>query len=166
MLQPLVRRTWAPVGQTPIHTMSSKHDRLSVISAITVSPNRRRLGFYFCIYDENINADGVVLFLRWIQRHIQRNLLVVWDRLNAHRTAERRIRRRSGNRIHFEYLPSYSPELNPVEQVWCHSKWVDLSNHLPHDVIELSDNVFASLAIMQTQQQLLRSFFDHAGLPL
>ncbi|MFC1611462.1 IS630 family transposase [Myxococcota bacterium] len=125
MLQPLVRRTWAPIGQTPIHTMSSKHDRLSVISAITVSPNRRRLGFYFCIYDENINADGVVLFLRWIQRHIQRNMIVVWDRLNAHRTAERRIRRRSGNRILFEYLPSYSPELNPVEQIWCHSKWVD-----------------------------------------
>ncbi|MFC1611717.1 PhzF family phenazine biosynthesis protein, partial [Myxococcota bacterium] len=41
-----------------------------------------------------------------------------------------------------------------------------LTNYLPHDVIELSDNVFASLAVTQTQQKLLRSFFDHAGLPL
>ena len=146
--------------------MSAKHDRLSVISAITVSASRRRLGFYFHIHDENVDATKAVEFVRWIQRKLQRKLIVVWDRLNAHRTAERRIKDRSGNRIHFEYLPSYSPQLNPVEQIWQHSKWVDLSNHLPRDVFELSDNVFSSLAVMQTEQQLLRSFFAHAGLPL
>lgn len=49
MLQPLVRRTWAPRGQTPIQYNSDRHDRLSVISALTVAPVRQRLGVYFLI---------------------------------------------------------------------------------------------------------------------
>ncbi len=38
MLAPLVRRTLAPRGKTPIVDCSDSHDRISVISAITVSP--------------------------------------------------------------------------------------------------------------------------------
>jgi hypothetical protein len=54
MLQPLVRRTWAPRGETPVHRTWDRHHRLSVISALTVSPNRRRLGLYFSMHDANI----------------------------------------------------------------------------------------------------------------
>lgn len=38
MLAPLARRTLAPRGQTPILDCSDRHDRISVISAITLSP--------------------------------------------------------------------------------------------------------------------------------
>ena len=37
MLQPVVRRTWAPRGQTPILRQWDRRDRLSTISAITVA---------------------------------------------------------------------------------------------------------------------------------
>ncbi|MBI4758435.1 MAG: IS630 family transposase, partial [Chloroflexi bacterium] len=35
MLQPVVRRTWAPQGKTPIQYSWDRHDRLSVLAAIT-----------------------------------------------------------------------------------------------------------------------------------
>ena len=54
MLQPGVRRTWAPRGQTPIHHSWDRHDRLSVISAITIAPQRRRLGLHF---DMNLSQN-------------------------------------------------------------------------------------------------------------
>src|SRR3954451_9053773 len=41
MLAPVVRRTMAPRGQTPILDCSDKHDRISVIRAITLSPRAR-----------------------------------------------------------------------------------------------------------------------------
>jgi hypothetical protein len=55
MLQPTVRRTWAPRGETPISHAWDRHDRLSVLSALTVSPGargrrrrrRRRVGLLF-----------------------------------------------------------------------------------------------------------------------
>jgi transposase len=44
MLQPPVRRTWAPKGHTPIHYSWDRHDRLSVNGALTVSALQQRLG--------------------------------------------------------------------------------------------------------------------------
>ena len=45
-----------------------RHDRLSVISALTVSPQRRRLGLYFDIFDHNIVTDDVVEFVAHLVR--------------------------------------------------------------------------------------------------
>jgi len=44
MLQPLLRRTWAPCGKTPMLRCSQRHDRISTISVLTISPGHQRLG--------------------------------------------------------------------------------------------------------------------------
>ena len=54
MLRPCVVRTWAPRGQTPRLKSWERRERLSVISAITVSPVRKRLGLYFEILRKNV----------------------------------------------------------------------------------------------------------------
>jgi hypothetical protein len=56
LLQPLNRRTWALRGETPIQYASARHDRLSVIGAVTLSPQRRRISTYWQFYDGNIVA--------------------------------------------------------------------------------------------------------------
>jgi hypothetical protein len=53
MLQPLVRRTWAPRGQTPVLRSWDRHDRWSVMGALTAAPWALRLNFYFEFYDHN-----------------------------------------------------------------------------------------------------------------
>ena len=46
-LNPLVRRTWAPKGHTPVLTGFGRHRRkVSTIAAISVAPGRRRVGLY------------------------------------------------------------------------------------------------------------------------
>ena len=66
MLQPLVRRTWAPQGDTPILRQWQRHDRLSAIGAITLAPRRRPIGLYWTLLDHNICAEDVVNFLRQV----------------------------------------------------------------------------------------------------
>ena len=165
MLQPLVRRTWAPVGATPVHVASARHDRLSAIAALTVSPIRKRVNLYFDMQGDNIRGPDVATFVRKVRRAVGSDLHVVWDRLNAHRTAERLLGD-LGDSIVFDYLPGYAPELNPVEQVWAHSKHGDLANHAPNDIMELLDSVFDSLVSKKDKQTLLANFFAHAELPL
>jgi len=60
MLQPTVRRTWAPRGQTPILKSYDRHDRLTAVSAVTVSPQRRRLGLVLDLswFSVNWNREG------------------------------------------------------------------------------------------------------------
>jgi CheY-like chemotaxis protein len=50
--------TRAPKGETPIQRQWERHDRLSVISAITVAPRRRRLALYSRIEDQQHLRGG------------------------------------------------------------------------------------------------------------
>ena len=87
MLQPLVRRTWAPRGQTPVMYSWDRHDRLSVVAALSVSARRRQIGLYFRTHEKNITAEEVETFLRQVQRSLRRQLIVVMDRWPVHRKA-------------------------------------------------------------------------------
>jgi transposase len=166
MLQPVVRRTWAPRGITPVHRSWDRHDRLSTISAITVSPKRRRLGLYFQIYRDNIRAPQAVSFIRHLRRQLGGGkLLVVWDRLNVHRTATKTLTKK-GDSVHVEWLPPYAPDLNPVEAVWRHAKYADMANLIPENLNHLQTELIVSLHFQSRDGELLRSYFRHADLPI
>lgn len=166
MLQPVVRRTWAPRGRTPIHRCWDRRDRLSATSAISISPRRRHLGLYFDIVDHNIVTDDFEGFVERLLGRLPRGIIVVLDRWSVHRAGARRLLRRFPRRLQIEWLPAYAPQLNPVEQVWSRTKHGDLANYLPEDVIELGRAVAASLRRSGRQHKLLRSFFQHARLKL
>jgi len=64
LLIPTVRKTWAPRGHTPVVRHRYRHDRISVISGVSVAPRRRRIGLYFQAHEDNIRHDEVCAFLR------------------------------------------------------------------------------------------------------
>jgi transposase len=166
MLQPVVRRSWAPRGQTPIHYSWERHERLSVISGITVAPLRRRLGLYFQIYDHNIRSQEVIAFLSAVHRRLRRKFILVLDRYSVHRKAVRQLQAEHPDWLEVAWLPAYAPDLNPVELVWNRAKYSDMANFIPEDVRDLHQAITTSLASISTQSQLIRSFFRHAGLEL
>jgi hypothetical protein len=164
MLQPLVRRTWAPRGQRPVMYCWDRHDRLSVIAGLTLSAERRRVGLYFAIHDQSVKTDQVESFIREVQRQVKKPLTVVMDRLPAHRSAAKRLA--DDKRFVVEWLPGYAPDLNPVEALWSKTKYGDLANYVPHDVCDLEVEAEFSLAATHGNQQLMKSFFHTAHLKL
>lgn len=164
MLQPVVRRTWSPRGRTPIITSWDRHDRLSVISALTIPPLRRRLGLHFDVQGCNFRTPDIYRFLSWLLSKLQRPLTVILDRLSAHRGAASRLKARFGKRIKFEWLPAYAPTLNPVEHVWGHTKHGDLANYVPENIDALKEELIDSLERKRGNGDLLRSFFRQAKL--
>jgi hypothetical protein len=89
MLQPTVRRTWAPRGHTPIHHSWDRHDRLSVTGAIIISPVQKRLGFYFPMSPHNLTGDDLFACVQLLRGHLKRPLLIIWDRFSGHKKAAR-----------------------------------------------------------------------------
>jgi len=88
MMAPLVRRTWAPRGATPIMLQRGRsHEKVSAIAALVVSPRRDNVRLFFRLHpDENIKTPLILSFLRQLSRQLgKKPFLVVWDRLNAHR---------------------------------------------------------------------------------
>ena len=162
MLRPLVRRTWAPKGERPVLYCWDRRDRLSVIAGLTLSPRRRNIGLYFATHRHNVTADEVEAFVRNVHRQLGRRLIVVMDRLPAHRSAAKRLA--DDARFEVEWLPAYAPDLNPVEPCWGHTKCGDLANYAPGDVLDLKIETELSLEAKRADQTLLRSFFQAARL--
>lgn len=166
-MQPTRRRTWAPRGQTPVHKCWDRHERLSVCGALTCSPQRKRLGFAFRLHSHNIRTPHLLAFLRLLHRQVRRPLLFVLDRWSVHRAAVAHlVAQRPPWLVAVAWLPAYAPDLNPVEQIWNHTKYRELANYLPEDGAALQDAVGVSLASTRFQQPLLRSCFGYAKLKL
>jgi transposase len=103
------------------------------------------LGLYFELFDHNVTAYESESFVAELLQHFPRGIILVWDRWMVHRSAGRRLRERFLRRVQVELLPAYAPDLNPVEQVWRHTKHVDLPNYLPSDADDLGQAVKGAL---------------------
>ena len=57
--------------------------------------------------------------------------MIIFDRLSAHIAAQKFFEREHPLWFFFEYLPPYSPELNPVELCWQMMKNVSMANFVP-----------------------------------
>ena len=165
MLTPTVVRTWAPRGQTPVFRHSQRHDRVSVISGVSVSPQRHRVGLYFQWHHHNIRDLEAVAFLRHLLRHLRGPIVLVWDRLGVHRAQLVQRLCRRVPRLHLEFLPAYAPELNPDEGVWRQAK-KRLANASPADRFDLALDVLRELERLRRSPALLWSCITHSGLTL
>jgi transposase len=168
MLAPLVQRTWAPRGHTPIITVADPHDRISAIGAMTISPARRHFGFHYHLLADNANFHGasVVSFVNQIQRRLPSPITIVWDTIRIHtdRAVENYLSTHPSIRI--ESLPPYAPELNPVDYVWSYVKYDRLANYCPSNLTELRKCIEEEFRNLQRQPQLLQSLFRRTGLTL
>ena len=164
MLIPTVRRTWAPVGQTPIIRYRYNHARISVIGGLSVSPKRRRLGFYFRLHPKNISRDEVHDFLWYLLQHLRGHVIVIWDGASIHhRKGLDEICDRYP-RLHLEKLPAYAPELNPIEATW-HAVKHPMANGQPDNIRELGRALLRSLRIARGSQRVLRGCITQSDLP-
>jgi len=168
LLSPLVRRTLAPRGQTPVlKTWGGHHERVSATAALTISPRRHRPGLYFRTYPKAfVNQEGAADFLRHLLHQLRGPVIVVWDGGPMHKGDAIRAVLADFPRLSLEKLPPYTPELNPVEYLWNHLKYGVLSNFVPDDVFHLDRVVKQRLRRAKLSPQRLRSFFKHSGLPI
>jgi transposase len=93
--------------------------------------------------------------------------MIVWDALPAHKGAERYFCLKHPEWFEFHYLPTYSPELNPVEQCWNEMKNNQLDNFVADNVFVLREAALAAAAeIDKRANLLLPKFFKHSRLRL
>src|SRR3990172_279629 len=165
---PLVRRSWQPRGQTPVLVQRGRRlERVSIIAALCVSPRRDRVRLYFRLHPQtNIAAPQVIDFLRQLRWQVRSPLVLVWDRLGAHRSKAVSRFLQPASTLHVVLLPPYAPELNPVEMVWGYLETNPLANFAFFDLPTLTATARHHSRRLQRHQALLRSFIRHGLLPL
>jgi len=169
MLNPSVRRTWAPRGQTPILDAWDRRDRISAISSITVSPKTRHLNLHFDLLPDNANvrAEDIVSYLSKLKAQVRGPLTVLWDgsRIHDHSLLVRAFLAEHPE-IRTERLPSYAPDLNPDELVWAWTKYGRLGNLAATNSDWLRDYLVTEMTYVRKHPELLASFIEGTGLPI
>jgi transposase len=168
LMAPLVRRSWSPRGQTPLLRQRTRsHQKVGVVAALCVSPRRNRVRLFFRLYPSaNITAVRLVAFLRELARAAKAPIVLVWDRLPAHRGKTVAAYAEADRRLRCVLLPPYAPELNPVEYVFSHLKMNPLANLPCTEVVALAGIARQHGRSLQRQEALLRSFIHHSPLSL
>jgi transposase len=168
MMAPFMRRTWSPRGDTPcLRHCGGTHSKVSAIGALCVAPDRRDVRLYFRLHPKaNVNAVRVIDFLDQLRAQIDAPLVLLWDRLNAHRAFVVQDYLAEHPELTTEFFPPYAPELNPIEYVWGYLKLNPLANLAFFDVDELTTTARRHGRSLQRQPVLLRSFLSHSPLSL
>jgi putative transposase len=166
MMAPLVRRSLAPAGQTPILKQKASHrDRVSLVAALSISPVCQRLGLRFRTFQrEYINNERAADFLRSLLHDLRGRVMVVWDRGNMHRGNPIRELLARFPRLELHWLPPYAPELNPVEHLWNHLKYGRFPNYAPPDTQVLNLRVRRRLQVICGKPDKLQSFLNASNL--
>ena len=132
---------------------------------LSVSAGLTLCNFYFRRDPCAIRQAEVSDFLKALVRHIEQALLIIWDRLPAHRSRlVREFIELSEGHILTEYLPPYAPELNPVEYIWSYWKQHELPNVCPKDYGQLSRRARRALRRMQRKPRLATAFWKQSSL--
>src|SRR6266851_3334051 len=116
--QPVIRRTWAPRGKTPVLTHTGgAWQRLSVAGALAFRWDGRRSRFYFQTCPGTYSAGPLIRFLRQLKRHFRGGrVILIWDGLGAHTSrAMRASLARQRRWLHVERLPGFARVRRPSE---------------------------------------------------
>ena len=160
-LVPVLGKTWAPKGKTPKIKVTGNKGGFCVTSAI--SPAGRLV---FRIENETIHGKEHIDFLKQIiKHHPYRKIIVIEDNARPHIAGEvRDFVKENKKKIAVYYLPKYSPDLNPDEEVWKYLKNVKLKAHQARNKKEFKPLVQAKMQSIQKRPHLIKSFFAESIL--
>lgn len=124
---------WAERGTRPAAPRDRRYDWAYLFGAVCPA---RGTGAALVLPDAN--TEGMNLHLVEISRHVapDAHAVVVLDRAGWHKSG---ARLRVPDNISLLPLPSYSPELNPVENIWQFLRQNQLSNRVFDTYITIVD---------------------------
>jgi hypothetical protein len=160
MLEPIVRRTYAPRGRTPVHRIGNPHSRISAIGAVTGTPARDGIGLLYGLLRDNLNFRGptVVQFLRALRSALRAPMTIIWDRIPIRESEDVGAYVAEFPEVVVEPFPPHAPELNPADGIWRCLKFGRLANYNPSDLDTLRGKVIQELDRLRNRPELLKSF--------
>lgn len=154
-------RGYAPAGETPTVQLSQKKPaRVNFIASMSNQGN-----VHFMLYTSTFTG---VVFIQFLQRLIakrERKLFWILDRHPVHLSAVvQQWLTDHADQIEVFYLPSYSPQLNPVEYLNGDVKQGVHAKSPSRNLKQLKERVMSHLRKLQKLPQRIQSYFKHPAI--
>ena len=150
-------RGYARKGRTPVLKRVARPSRINHISSVTNQGKMR-----FMIYKGTFTAQTFIKFLHQSVKAARgRKIIQIVDNLRVHHSkAVKAWLEGREALIELEYLPAYSPELNPDEYLNHDVKANVHRRAMPRNEQELQDNVQRHLKLIARSPNRVRSYFQ------
>ena len=167
-LLPVVRRSWAPRGHTPVIRHHFNGKRASMAVALCYGSLGGGAAVAFHHQHGADDTDTLIGALGEPRASLGgEKATLVWDGLPAHRSlAMAAWLRRQRSWLVVEPLPAYAPDLNPVEPLWSSLKGVELANLAADTMEEVTAAAERGIQRIRATHWLPFSFLRHCGLSL
>ena len=148
--------TWGIKGQTPVVCTSGQRSSVNMISAVSARGHLR-----FMLTKGRVNGLVFTEFLKRLMHGASRPVFLILDGGSYHHSRPVKHYIASlGGKLRLFFLPPYSPELNPDEQVWNYVKHHGVAKAaLRGGKGELRKLVLARLRSLQKLPWTIRMFF-------
>lgn len=148
--------TWGPMGKTPIVRSTGARTSIQMISAIGLDG-----AMQFMIHEGSVNAEVFERFLQQLMLEATQPIILVVDGHSIHKAKSvKSYVESTQGRLELVYLPPYSPQLNPDEQVWKHVK-ADIAKHPIANKFDFRLAVEKALSRLQSMTHTIAAFFRH-----
>jgi transposase len=150
--------TWGKAGETPVVKDSGGRFGLSVISGVTPRGDMR-----FSFIEGKMNSKRFIEFLKQLRGDARKPIIVIVDNARYHHSKETQAfiesqKDSDKGQIIMAFLPPYSPEYNPDEQVWNHAK-ARLAKLPIASKEAMKAALIRILRSIQKSKSLIKSFF-------
>ena len=146
--------TWWKKWEETVVKWNWARIKINAISAISPTGNMK-----FMTYEWNFNSDKLIEFIKRLIEWEKWNITLILDWHPTHKTKKvKDFIDKTNWKIKLYYLPGYSPELNPDEEVWNHTKW-ELKKLICKNKTELINHVRNNLYRLQKLPKKIISFF-------
>lgn len=147
--------TWGIEGQTPVIRTTGARFSLNMISAINAQGKLR-----FMTVKGKVNAGVFCDFLKRLMHNIETKIFLILDGHPVHRSTKvKKFVESTKGQLRIYYLPPYSPELNPDEQVWNNVKG-KIGRSTIKGPNDLDSKVRGHLIALQRNPEKIRMFFQ------
>jgi hypothetical protein len=165
-LTPIVRRTWAPRGRTPVLRHPFNWKRASMAAALCIRPGGGGSQVAFHIQPGSYDTDTLIVALGELRRFLAgEKATLIWDGLPAHRSRTMHAwLNQQQSWLVVERLPAYAPDLNPVEGLWANLKGRELANLVTEHLGDLMTAAHAGIDRIRHTPTLAYGFLHGCGL--
>jgi transposase len=149
--------TWAPKGETPVIKVTGARFSTNMIAAISTRGHLR-----FMVHQGTVTASIICDFLKRLMHNAQNHVFLIWDGHPTHKSKKvRECIESFDGKLEVYLLPSYSPELNPTEQVWRSVKNHGVGRKSVFGPDQLKFAVISCLRRLQKVPKIVLAFFKH-----
>ena len=148
--------TWLPAGTDAVVKSTGSKKNIGILGAINYTTGKT----HALMTELKIDGDAFICYLKTLLNETRKPIHLIVDNARYHKSTKvKAFLRKIRHRLTLHYLPTYSPDYNPIEGLWKKLKKTTTHNIYFESIESLSDALITGLKKFREQPWEVKALF-------